>query len=50
MNEKKVEKIYNDILVNFVYPLIGNKTTYGSDLEVVCKKYLGSKFMIALLD
>jgi hypothetical protein len=44
MNEKKAEEIYKDILINTVYPLVGKKTTYGHDLETVCKKYLGDKF------
>jgi hypothetical protein len=42
--EKEAEKKYNDILKNTVYPLTGNKTTYGNVLEEIAKKIFGKMF------
>ena len=43
--EKYAELIYNKILTEVAYPLLGNKTTYLSDLTKVGKKMLGSKYL-----
>lgn len=45
MNEEYCNLIYNKILKYIVEPLVGNKTTYMSDLEKVGKKMLGQKFL-----
>jgi hypothetical protein len=44
MNEKKAEKIYNRLLKDKIYPLVGDKITYGSDLDIIGKKLFGSLF------
>ena len=43
--KKNIEKIYDHILYNVVEPLIGNTTTYGSDLEKLAKSLFGVKFL-----
>jgi hypothetical protein len=42
--ELEAEKIYNNYLLNEVYPLIGNKTTYLGKLEGASKTKLKVKF------
>jgi len=46
MSKKKTEaeKLYNYYLIKIVYPLIGDKTTYLSQLNGTCKKLFGVKF------
>ena len=44
MKEKEAEKIYNYYLNKRVYPLIGDKTTYLSQVLGAGKKLLGVKF------
>lgn len=41
---KKAEDIYNHYLTRSIYPLIGDKTTYSSQLMGAGKKLLGVKF------
>lgn len=43
--DKNIEIIYDHILYNVVEPLIGNTTTYGSDLEKLAKSLFGIKFL-----
>ena len=45
MNEKTAERIYRHLLKDKIYPLVGNKITYGSDLEKAGKKLFGNKFV-----
>jgi hypothetical protein len=45
MTEKKAESIYNKILKDKIYPLVGNKTTYGQDLDKAGEKLFGNKFI-----
>lgn len=42
--EAEAEKLYNHYLTKKVYPLIGNKTTYLTELEGVGKKLFKVKF------
>ena len=44
MKEKEAENLYNNILKQQVYPLIGDKTTYLTQLEGAGKKLLRVKF------
>ena len=39
--EKQAEDFYNNYLTNTVYPLIGNKTTYLGELELLRVKFKG---------
>ena len=43
-DEKKAHIIYNKILKDIVVPIIGNKTTYMSDLQKAGKMMFGVKF------
>ena len=43
-NEKDAEKIYKDILINKIYPLIGNSITYMTQLQQVGRKLFKTKF------
>ena len=42
--KEEAEKLYKHYLNNFIYPLVGNKTTYLSQLEGAGKKLFGAKF------
>ena len=39
-----IEKEYINILKNYIVPLLGNSTTYLSDLTAIGKKIFGSKY------
>lgn len=43
-NSKEAEKLYNFYLHKKIYPLIGDKTTYLTELEGAGKKLFGAKF------
>ena len=42
--EEKAERIYNDVLENIMYPLVGRGTTFSDDLKRVGCQLFGSKF------
>jgi|AntRauTorckE5430_2_1112549.scaffolds.fasta_scaffold03450_5 hypothetical protein len=44
MKEKDAEKIFDQYLNNTVYPLVGNQTTYLSELYKAGRKLFGIKF------
>ena len=43
-NEKNAEKLYYTILTKQIYPLVGQKSTYMTDLDKAGRKLLGIKF------
>lgn len=45
LTKKKVEKLYNDILRKHMIPLVGNDTTFMSDLHKAGKQILGKDFI-----
>jgi hypothetical protein len=44
LTERKAVEHYGRIVLKEVYPLVGNKTTYLSDLQRAGRKLLGNKF------
>ena len=44
VKEKNAEKLYYNILTKQIYPLVGQKSTYMTDLDKAGRKLLGVKF------
>lgn len=44
LTERKANEIYQRTILKLVYPLVGKRTTYLSDLTKAGKKLLGKKF------
>ena len=45
MDKSKVEKLYNKVLNDYIIPIVGNKTTYMTDLLKTGKEIFGDKFI-----
>ena len=44
MEEKEVMKIYNAVLKDIIYPILGKKTTWGDDLTRMGHKLFGKTY------